>query len=360
MAAFRGKNPLQSGRAARISDVAADVGVSTATVSRTLTFPDRVRPDTRARVLEAVRRLGYTPNEAARTLRAGASRMVLVIIAQRYSAAYFAGVLSGIDAKLSANGYTMIMGSLDDNEHKAQRLVDLVFARQLDGVIVVTGSIPRIGGRSILDAGVPIVTICAEIKGKKLPTVLINDEECAMAQTRHLTDLGHRRLMYVAGIENNYNEVHRYRGFLKAVEAAGVRMADVTRHPGDYSLTGGVAAAKSFLAMSRRPTGIVCCSDEMAIGFIKTVTTAGISCPSDVSVVGFDGIEFSEFCEPALTTIRQPRLELGAAGAQALLSALRGDKQSSKRHVVLPGQLIVRGSTGPAPTRLSHSRTAAE
>ena len=339
-----------SGRPARLRDVADAVGVSTATASRALTFPDRVREDTRERVLEAARRLGYTPNEAARTLRAGASRMVLALLPQRCSEVFFAGVLAGIDAELAAEGYTMIMGSLEGNDVKARRLSDLVFARHLDGVIVLTGIVPTLDGRSMLDAGIPVVAICAEIEGGTVvQTVLVDDERCGAAQAEHLIALGHRRLMYVAGIEGNYNEVFRYRGFLRAAQAAGFQPADIVRHAGDYSLASGAAAGKSFLDLATRPTGVVCCSDEMAIGFIKIITEAGVKCPQDVSIVGFDDIEYADFCEPTLTTIRQPREDLGATGARALLSALRGEAGPREHKVVLPAPLLVRGSTAKAP-----------
>ena len=228
-------------RAVRISDVAEAAGVSTATVSRALAFPDRLRPETRERVLAAVRRLGYTPNEAARALRAGASRMILVVVPYLYSGAFFAGIINGIDAELSAEGYTMIVGSLDGIEDKARRLVDLVYARQIDGVILLTGRIPLIDGRSLGDAGVPIVSICCEMPD--LPTVLVNDEECAIAQTRHLIDLGHRHLLYVSGPAGHYNEIVRYRGFLKAATASHV---ETLRYGGAYTLESGAAAARSF------------------------------------------------------------------------------------------------------------------
>ena len=324
--------------------------MSTATASRALTFPDRVREDTRARVVEAARRLGYTPNEAARTLRAGASRMVLALLPQRSSEVFFAGVLAGIDAELAAQGYTMIMGSLEGNDVKARRLSDLVFARHLDGVIVLTGMVPTLDGRSMLDAGIPVVAIGAEIEGGTvLQTILVDDESCAAAQTEHLIGLGHRRLMYVSGIEGNYNEVCRYRGFMLAAEAAGLPRADILRQKGDYSLASGAAAGKSFLELAKRPTGVVCCCDEMAIGFLKIITEAGVKCPQDVSIVGFDGIEYADFCEPTLTTIRQPREDLGATGARALLAALRGEAAPQERKVVLPARLVVRGSTAKAP-----------
>ena len=335
-------------RAARISDVARAAGVSTATVSRALTYPDRVQADTRERVLSAVSRLGYTPNEAARTLRAGASRMILVIITQRNSPPFFADVLDGFDAEFSAHGYTMIMGSLDGSEDKARRLADLVFARHIDGVIVLTGHVPTVDNRSILDAGLPVVGVCAAIDRGGFPAVVVDDEVCAMAQTQHLIDLGHRELMYVAGPEGNYNEVRRYRGFKRAAAEAGLDADATIRCAGDYMLSSGVAAARFYLGLSRRPTGIVCASDEMAIGFLKTISRAGVKCPGDVSIVGFDGIDFTEFCEPTLTTIRQPRFELGATGARTLLAALQ-DKFWGGGLTVLHGELVVGGSTAPAP-----------
>ncbi len=306
--------------------------------------------------MEAARRLGYTPNEAARTLRAGASRMVLALLPQRCSEVFFAGVLAGIDQELSSHGYTMIMGSLEGNDVRARRLSDLVFARHLDGVILLTPVVPRLDGRSILDAGIPVVSICAEIDGQALQTVVIDDEGCAATQTEHLIGLGHRRLLYVAGLEGNYNEVQRYRGFRRAAAAAGLGEADLLRLPGDYSLGSGAAAAQTVLSMTTRPTGVVCAGDEMAIGFVKTLSTNGVRCPSEISVVGFDDIEYASFCEPTLTTIRQPREALGTIGARALLATLRAEAPPLERKVVLPAPLVVRGSTAKAPTTCGQSR----
>jgi LacI family repressor for deo operon, udp, cdd, tsx, nupC, and nupG len=208
MASRRSKDALPD-RIARIGDVAAAAGVSTATVSRALAFPDRLRPATLERVLCAVRQLGYTPNEAARALRAGATRMVLVVAPYLYSGAFFAGIINSIDAELAAEGYTMIVGSLDGNEDKARRLVDLVFARQLDGVITLTERIPLIDGRSLLDAGVPIVSICTQQDAPGLPTVLVDDEACAVAQTRHLTSLGIGVLITDHNVEQTLDIVDR-------------------------------------------------------------------------------------------------------------------------------------------------------
>ena len=337
-------------RPSRILDVAKAAGVSAATVSRALSAPDSVRPETRERVMESVRRLNYTPNEAARTLRAGAARMALVAVPHHYSGAFITGVVNAIDAGLSESGYTMIVGSLDDKAEKTRRLVGLVYARQIDGVIILANCAGPLGGKSVLDAGVPVVAVTAALDRPGYPTVLIDDEACAIAQTRHLIDLGHRRLLYVAGPARHYNEIHRYRGFREAVRTAGLDRSDVQRFVGDYTLAGGVEAGRRFLTQRGRATGVVCCSDETAIGFIKTVSGAGVRIPQDVSVVGFDDIEFAEFCEPTLTTIHQPRGQLGAEGARALLRRLHGERPSDQP-IVIKGELIVRGSTGPAPAR---------
>ena len=341
---------LPPGQRVRIRDVAVAAGVSTATVSRALAFPERVQPETRKLVFEAVKRLNYTPNEAARALRAGLTRMVLVEVPYLYSGAFFAGVVNGADAEFAAAGYTMLLGSFDGNPDRARRLMDLVHARQFDGVLTLPGLMQTVDRRTVFDAGVPLVSVCTQLFGRpNLPSVIIDDEDCAIAQTRHLLDLGHRRLLHVAGFAGHYNAEVRYGGFLKAVAAAGLPRDSVLNFQGDYTLASGAAAARHFLALDRRPTGVVCDSDEMAIGFMKTLTAAGVSGPGEVSVVGFDGIEFAEFCMPSLTTIRQPSRELGAVGAKTLLRLLAENGDGPQGPIVLHGELVVRDSTGPAP-----------
>lgn len=346
-----------SGQRVRIRDVALAAGVSTATVSRALAFPERVQPETRELVFEAVRRLNYTPNEAARALRAGSTRMVLVEVPYLYSGAFFAGVVNGVDAELAAAGYTMLMGSFDGNPDRARRLMDLVHARQFDGVLTLPGVAQTVDRRSVFDAGVPLVSVCTKLVDRpNLPTVIIDDEDCAVAQTRHLLDLGHRHLLHVAGFAGHYNAEVRHGGFLKAVVAAGLPRENALNFQGDYTLASGVAAARHFLKLDRRPTGVVCDSDEMAIGFMKTLTSAGVRVPQDVSIVGFDGIEFAEYCEPSLTTIRQPSRDLGATGARTLLRLLADPGDGPTDAIVLRGELVVRDSTGPAPRAKDKAR----
>ena len=169
------------------------------------------------------------PTKPRARCSAGASRMILVVIPQRYSGAFFAGIINGIDDELSAEGYTMIVGSLDGIEDKARRLVDLVYARQIDGVIFFTGHIPLIDGRSLRDAGVPMVSICCEMDAANLPTVIVDDEACAIAQTRHLIDLGHRHLLYVSGAGGPLQRDHAIPRLSRSGEGFGRRSPTLRR-----------------------------------------------------------------------------------------------------------------------------------
>ena len=201
----------ESAKPVNIRDVALRAGVSTATVSRALGSPERVRPALRSRVEAAVRELEYTPNLAARTLRAGASHMILIDAPHRIGGSYFAGLLTSLDEAFTARGYTCIVGSTEQSDEKARRLIELAYARQIDGAVVLTGLATRIDGRSLLEANIPIVSICAELKGGRSPCVVVDDENWAVRQVELLVALGHRRLLYVGGVDGNYNEVRRRR-----------------------------------------------------------------------------------------------------------------------------------------------------
>ncbi|MGJ4857516.1 LacI family DNA-binding transcriptional regulator [Labrys sp. La1] len=329
----------------RIGDVARAAGVSTATVSRALTFPDRVQTETRERVLAAVRELGYTPNSAARQLRAGSSRSVLVVVGPRRNPPFFSEVLRGIDTALSQAGYAVLMGNLDSIDGKEKYLVDLVFGGHIDGALVLASTVPSHAGRTIADSGIPIVGICAETDVAGIPAVVVDDEICCQAQTRYLLDRGHRHLAYLAGPKGNYNERHRYAGFQAEIAAAGLGPDDFVRFEGNYDFASGVASGKAFLALERRPTGVVATSDEMAIAFMTTIRRGGLRVPQDVSIIGFDGIELGDFVEPTLTTIRQPRFDLGSTGAKLLLQLMQGNA-ASQQLTTLKGALDERESAG--------------
>nr|WP_307730343.1 substrate-binding domain-containing protein [Alsobacter ponti] len=302
--------------------------------------------------MRAVSESGYTPNNSARTLRTQRSRMVLVVVPSVANQMY-AHVLRGIDTGLAPAGYGVIIGNLDNAPNKEGRFVDFAFARQVDGVILLCGFVPGSHGRSMASAGLPMVSILSPIVDSDIPDVGIDDHAAGREAARHLARLGHRRLGYAAGPREHVVDTARWTSFREGALAEGVDPADIVRIEGGegmrYTYRSGVAAGERFLAMTRRPTAVFCGSDEIAIGFMKVMRDAGVSVPEDVSVMGIDGIEQTDYTHPVLTTIRQPRQDLGRAGAELLLGMMDGRSDAAHRRVRLPFEFLARASTGAPP-----------
>jgi LacI family repressor for deo operon, udp, cdd, tsx, nupC, and nupG len=342
-----------------IAEVAALAGVSTATVSRSLANPGRVSRATRERVLEVVRRTGYTPNVAARNLRAARSMTVLVVVPSLVTV-FFSALLLGVDRALSAEGYGMLIGNLEDGAEKEARLVDLALSGQADGVLLLNGHVPQGPVRSLAHSPVPIVAVSVP-SADDVPAVLVREREAAAAVAEHLLGLGHRRFGYVTGPAASYIEHERWAGFRDALGEAGVAEAAIRRYPGDFRVGTGVAAGRLFLTEPERPTAVFAISDEMAMGFIRAVRDGGLEVPRDVSVAGFDGIELIDYCDPPLTTVRQPREEMGRAAAEILVKLMQGlPLPPTSRRLHLDATLRPAGSTAPpaAPSPRSSRRSS--
>lgn len=347
-------------RPARIEDVAAMAGVSIATVSRALSMPGKLKPATLARVEAAVRQTSYTPNLAARNLRARRSMLVLVVVPD-IANPFFSDVLRGIGGALNQSGFGLLIGDLgqddgrrdDGCQHegtacgKARHLIGIVAAGQVDGVLLLNGAVPDDGERRLTELGVPVVAICEAIPGADIPQVEAQNREAARAAVALLTRLGHRRLAYLAGPARNILDRERRGGFLDGLALAGLAPDEAMFWPGDFTFRAGDAAATAFLALDARPTGLFAANDEMAIGFLTRVRAAGVEVPGDISIIGFDGIDFADYVEPRLTTFRQPRRALGQAGADLLVRAIAGEQvPAGEAHVRMPIELLVRESTG--------------
>jgi LacI family repressor for deo operon, udp, cdd, tsx, nupC, and nupG len=338
--------PLQNtSTSPQIRDVAVLAQVSTATVSRFLSKPQTVSAKKRESVRLAIETLGYIPSAAARNLRAGKSNTVLVITSERNSPPFFADVLRGIETELSVNGFAVIMTNMHGDPELRRRSIELAHSQYLDGVIILSGTIPTSGGRSIADAGIPVVSVCLELEDHRIQAVHLNDEESGAAQMNHMLELGHRSFMYLTGPVDGYSQIRRSLGITRAAALAGLNTDDFVRYAGNYTFESGAAAAKLYLDLEVRPTAVICANDEMAIGFMKAARRANLKVPEDVSVIGFDGIEFSLFCEPTLTTIVQPRYLLGKLGAQALVRGIHHGQRSDENKIVLKGELRLGQST---------------
>lgn len=344
---MQSRAPGRSGPApAKIADVARLAGVSVATVSRALANPDVVQGETRKRVLEAVRETGYTPNIAARTLRARRSQMVLVVV-PNIGNVFFPEVLRGIEETLSAAGYGLIIANLGDSTEKEARYVDLACAGQVDGVLLLCGAMIAGRNRTLHDAGIPIVSVCERIPGETFPQVEIDNRKAATVAVDHLIGRGHTSIAYLTGPKERLLDQDRFAGYCDALGRAGLSVRQDWVFPGDFTFQAGLDAAARVLAMApaARPTALFAANDEMAIGFAKAIQEAGLAVPQDMAIVGFDGIAFADFCHPPLTTMVQPRALLGSTAADLLVRRMSRSPETLPQRIRLDARLTVKNST---------------
>ena len=327
-----------------IHDVARVAGVSAATVSRALAKPRVVAPTTRARVAAAVRETGYRPSASSSKSK---GNMVLALI-PRIGSPFFTPFLDAISDLLSESGYCVAVGDLRGSRQKEQHFARALRGGSFAGAILFTGSIPRDDGegeRPVLD--IPVVLACNEIAGVlDLPIFDVDDRKAARSMVSYLTGLGHRRIAHISGPANNVEAQERCQGYKEALNAAGLQVDPELIWEGDFYLGSGIAAAGRYLGSANRPTAVFAGNDQMAMGFITEVKEAGFSVPGDVSVAGFDDIEYSVIFDPPLTTMRQPRQEIGRLAALELLRRMNGaDRGEPPRKVRMQCELVIRAST---------------
>lgn len=332
-----------------MQDVAQRAGVSTATVSRVLATPDRCAEATRRVVLAAVESLGYAPNSAAKSLRTLRTEKIVVSVPD-IANPFFSSVIRGVEDAAQAAGYAVLLGDTRHDVEREELYAGMLARRQADGLIFLGHRLPatlselvkRRGGRA------PIVNGCEFSPDLGVSSAHIDNAKAAGETMAYLYGLRHRRIGVVTG--PMASPISRDR--LKGAQAAAA--AHDAKHlmrvaVGDFSIESGAREAHEMLLAAEPPTAIFCFGDEMAIGALDAIRKAGLACPDDVSVVGFDDIRYSSFTVPPLTTTSQPMEEIGRETVRLLLGVLN-EQLTGPISVTLPHRLIVRGSTGPAKT----------
>ena len=317
----------------KMADVARLAGVSVATVSRALAGSPLVSDETRARIEAAVQATGYVVNQVASGLRLQRSRQILVLLPD-IANPFFGEVVLGIEEEAQRQGYGVLIGNTGRDSVRETALARQFQTGAVDGLVLLTGRKP---------AGIPaarLVGVSEHIADPNVAAVSIDNRAAACEAVRYLRSLGHRRIAHIGGPVGNILTQQRYAGFLdaqeNAVDPALVRF-------GDYSIASGEAAMRDLL--TQHPTAVFCSNDEMAIGAIRAARANGLQVPNDLSVVGFDDIPFAGAYDPPLTTIRQPRREMGRVAARVLLAAL--SDEDVPRPALLAHTLVVRASSGP-------------
>lgn len=332
-----------------IRKVSKVAGVSVATVSRAMRHPDRVRKETRDKVLEAIEAVGYRPNMLARNFRAKKAFAVVVLV-PNIANPFFSRVIRGIEQGAQQEGYAILLGDTQGLKEREAEYTSLVTSRQADGVIQLSANVDGVLDiLNVADGQAPIVNACECAIDPPCPTVRIDNVGAAKDAVEHLIDLGHERIGIVLGPGESPLTRDRLTGYKQALKDHNLDFDKRLTVSGDFSLDSGRRAVATLRAVNDPPTAIFCCNDEMAIGAMHRVKKDGFSVPDDISIVGFDDIEFASYVDPPLTTIAQPTEELGKVAFSVLLELLEG-RTPEQTEFVLPTELVIRESTGRKAT----------
>jgi LacI family transcriptional regulator len=333
--------------AVTLSDVAQAAGVHPGTASRALNPATRARvaPATARRVLAAASRLGYLPNSLARGLRTRRSYTVGILIPDLTNP-LFPPIVRGADEVLGPAGYSGLVANTDNDDTREELLFAALRARQADGFIVATARREHPLLDRMAESNVPIVLANRATDNHAIPAVVPDEAAGIRTAVSHLVALGHRRIAHLAGPQGLSTGHGRYRAYLDAMAGQGLWPGPVA-FADAFAEAAGRAAGVELLATRPRPTAVVAGNDLLAIGLLDLLGGAGLDCPGDMSVVGFNDHPMLSRMATPLTTVRIPQREIGGEAARLLLDLMTEPR--SAKLLLLPTRLVERASTGPPP-----------
>lgn len=344
-----------------IRDVAKRAGISTATVSRVMNGSDGVTESARAAVLRAARELNYVPHAAARALITGRTHTIAVLLPDMHGA-FFSELIRELDQCAHAHGQSLLVASLHGRLAEAPKVFALIHG-QVDGVILMAPFVDAEPRLAQLPFTVPTVLLNAPGPVNDAPSITIDNAGGAAQVARHFAALGYKEVVHIAGPADNYDAAERARGFHAAARRLGMSVQRDIR--GNYSEEAGREAGAELAKRLRRPRAVFAANDNMAVGCLEALASAGIAVPNEIAVAGFDDIPIARFTTPPLTTVRPPVARQGLEAFEWLVAAIKRKSPTrvlaSRPTQPLPTTLIVRGSTDPtalpSSARAASSRT---
>ena len=328
---------------ANIKDVAVHAGVSVTTVSHVVNGTRFVSESARMRVAEAVRELGYVPSAIARSLKHNNTRTFGMIIPNN-SNPYFAEIIRGVENRCFAAGYNVILCNSNDDPKRQASYLRVLAEKRVDGVVFVASGSDAVVRATLADVKMPMVLLDREVDGMNNDLVEVDHVVGGELATRHLLELGHPRVACISGPPGLSPSSQRRAGWKQALVTAGVDRGEADLARGDFTARGGYLAMQALLKRKPRPSAVFVCNDLMAFGALSAAREAGVSVPEQLSIVGFDDIELAAFSAPPLTTIAQPKLQIGTLAAELLLERVEQNRSKGRR-VILAPQLTVRATT---------------
>ena len=329
-----------------IKDIAKKADVSVATVSKVMNGYDDIGEVTKAKVLKIIKENNYRPNANAQSLRTNKSFLVGLFFKDHQDSGvkhpFFRGIISGLEERLLENNYDMILFSANW-EDQFSYLEKCQF-RNVDGAILM--GVPKDDPKlpELLKAKIPSVFIDLDISDDKASYIISDNEKGAREAVRHLAELGHQKIAVIEGEEITIPTQKRLAGYKAEMKAQNLEIKDDLIIQGRFSVDGGIKAMEKILKLEDRPTAIFCMGDEIAVGAMQTIKEAGLNVPDDFSIVGFDDIEISQYLNPALTTIRQQKDEMGIEAANMVLEMINNPEKKVEAEII-DTEFVLRNST---------------
>ncbi|MBD3757712.1 MULTISPECIES: LacI family DNA-binding transcriptional regulator [Microbacterium] len=331
--------------AVSVKDVAVAASVSVGTVSNVLNRPEKVAPETVARVQDAIVRLGFVRNDAARQLRAGRSRSIGLVVLDSANP-FFAEVARGAEERAAAEGMSVLLGNSDQNPEREGAYLDLFREQRVNGVLLTPAELDATPVQRLADAGIPLVLVDGELPGAEVSSVSVDDVEGGHLAVAHLLALGRRRIAFVGGPLSIRQVADRLEGARRALaEVPGATLEVIEL--GALTVLAGRAAGEEAAHRSAdaRPDAVFCANDLLAVGVMQGAAIfGGIRVPDDMALIGYDDIDFAQATVVPLSSVRQPAREIGATAVDLLFEALAAP-EAAPRHVRFRPELVVRAST---------------
>jgi LacI family transcriptional regulator len=345
--------PNGTKRAVTIHDVAKKAGVSFKTVSRVLNNEANVSAGTKEKVQQAINDLQYSPSIAARVL-AGSRSFLIGLLYDTPSSYYTHSIQMGALERCRQAGFHLVLEKCNSGAGDAAAAILITIKHtRLDGVILTPPLSDNQAVREILvEQKIPHVLISPPEVEPEISSVYMDDRQAAFDMTRYLISLGHKRIGFIKGLSRHGAAMLRLRGYQDALHDSGVALNEELVKDGNFRFESGADAAEQLLRQKDRPTAIFASNDEMAAGAVATAHRLGVSIPRELSVVGFDDVPYATITWPALTTVHQPIVEMGAAAAGLLIAGIQSKKSetaASAPSISFQHEMKIRGSTGPAP-----------
>ncbi|MGD7044556.1 LacI family DNA-binding transcriptional regulator [Jeotgalibacillus proteolyticus] len=323
-----------------IKDVAKKAGVAVSTASLAINHSSRVSKETAKKVLDAASELHYQKNGWARDLKMKKTQIIGLVL-HDLSGSFYAPIIKGIEETLHSYGYGLIACStIGENLGTAERFLR---ERRVDGVIVFSADIKDETLFDVCRSHFPLAVLDREISHPNLYSVTVDNLQGGYLAADHLIGHGHTSIGYISGPSNNWDSQLRSEGFTQCLSQNNLSVPSKWHIKGDYSQRGGYQAAKLLLQQSELPTGLFVSNDQMAIGVLEAFGDAGVKVPEQISLIGFDDIELARYIRPSLTTVKQPKYEMGATAAHKIIQHIEGSPL--KEHTQLTTEVIQRQST---------------